>query len=213
MKRSSASESPLTPTTQSRYLNGTSSPLIRSSPYSNQDLPSSKRQRLDSPVSYTPTSTSQPPTPSEPEIPTAVSIEAARARARYLRAYGESEWVISLPPVSSAGALSTSEVAKDRVDDEEETDIWAQEPEGKQAYGAFSRKSKQAVTPKHEESDEELSAGSSDEDSEEELESKRVISSGRPGMTSMRQPSANSPNRYYQRGQAQKYGKASGSTR
>ena len=115
--------------------------------------------------------------------------------------------------MSSAAALSTSEVANDQVDDEEETDIWAQEPEGKQAYGAFSRKSKQVLTPKEQESDEELSPGSSDEDSEEELESKRVASSGRPGMTSMRQPSANSSNRYYQRGQPQKYAKGSGSKR
>ena len=215
MKRTSTSESPLTPT--SKYTNGTSSPLARSSPYATQDLPSSKRRRVDSPASYTPTSTSQPPTPSEPEVPIAVSIEAARARAKYLRDCGESEWVIDLPPSTSVALLSTNGGTNSPVDYEEESNIWAQETVGKQTYGSFKRKSKQTLTPKDEETDDDLSSGSSDEESdsglEQELQSKRVRTSTRPGMTSMRQPKANLPNRYHQGAQVQKNTKPSGSKR
>ena len=214
MKRTSTSESPLTPT--SKYMNGTSSPLARSSPYATQDLPSSKRRRVDSPTSYTPTSASQPQTPSEAEIPIAVSIEAARARAKYLRDCGESEWVINLPPVTAVGPLSSTSFANAIVDDEEESNIWAQETVGKQTYGSFRRKAKHVSAPKDEESDDDLSPGSSDEESEsepEEMESKRVATSTRPGMTSMRQPKANLPNPYHQGGRAQKNAQASGSKR
>ena len=134
MKRAAAAASS-SATTQDQSPPLTTS-LTRSSPYSTPDLPSNKRQKLDTSASNTPISATQASTPSE-NGPSHSVDEAARQRAIYLSHCGETEWVINLPPGSFPQSNGTDNAA---CQNDEEPDNWSNTVSGRQTYGNFKRK-------------------------------------------------------------------------
>ena len=136
MKRATPASGPVT-SLQKQAPAATPSSPVRSSPYSAQDLPIAKRQKVEASASVTP-STSNPGTPVD-SLLIPLSKQAARLRAQYLRDCGETEWVLSTPYTRLPEPSITSSEATPNGQDE---DIWTGSTSGRQTFGSFRRKNK-----------------------------------------------------------------------